>query len=105
MSQRSSLSPIALLAVLGLATPLAAQERSAVSGTELEAAVATRPAASRPATPGVRVVGTPATDRAGVERGLAQSQDGERDLAGGAITITYTVLVIALLVLIILLVA
>lgn len=105
MSKRSSLSPFAVLAALGLATPLAAQERSTVSGTELEAAVAARPVPSRPATPGVRVIGTPASDRAAVQRSMAQSQNDERDLAGGAVTITYTVLLIAVLVLIILLIA
>lgn len=105
MSKLVSLSSLAVLATLGFSTPLAAQQRSAVNGTELEAAVAAPPARSRPATPDVRAVGTPARDQAGVERGLAQSQNGERDLAGGDVVITYTVLIIALLVVIILLVA
>ena len=104
-SKLVSLSSIAVLAALGFSTPLAAQQRSAASGIELEAAVATTPARSRPATLGVRAVGTPAKDQAGAERGVAQSQNGERDLAGGDVTITYTVLIIALLVVIILLVA
>ena len=89
----------------GLTTPLPAQQRSAVNSSELEAAVAAPPARSRPATTEVRAVGTPATDQAGAERGLAQSQNGGRDLAGGDVRITYTVLIIALLVVIILLVA
>ena len=105
MSKLLSWSSIAVLAALGLTTPMAAQQRSAVSGTELEAAVATRTVRSRPVTPEVRAVGAPAVDQAGAERSLAQSQNGERDLAGGGITIGYTVLIIALLVVVILLVA
>jgi len=105
MSNRISLSSIAVLAILGFTTPLSAQQRSATSGAELEAAVATGPARSRPATPGVHAVGTPAQDQAGAERGVAQSQDSDRDLAGGDVKISYAVLVIALLVVIILLVA
>ena len=105
MSKFLSLSSVAVLAALGLTTPLPAQQRSAVNGAELEAAVAAGPARSRPATPDVRAVGTPARDQAGAERGIAQSRDGQRDLAGGDVVITTTVLIIALLVLIILLVA
>jgi len=105
MSKLFSLSSIAVLALLGFTTPLPAQQRSAVNGTELEAAVAARPARSRPATPDVRAVGAPAKDQAGAERSLAQSQNGDRDLAGGDVVITYTVLIIVLLVVIILLVA
>ena len=105
MSKLISLSSVVVLAALGLTSPLPAQQRSAVTGTELEAAVATSPVRSRPTTAGVRAVGTPAKDQAGAEQSLAQSQNGERDLAGGAITIGYTVLIIALLVVIILLIA
>ena len=105
MSLRISLSSIAVLAILGLTTPLPAQQRSVVTSAELEAAVATGPARSRPATPGVRAVGTPARDQAGAEQSLAQSRNGDRDLAGGDVRISYAVLVIALLVVIILLVA
>lgn len=106
MSKLLSLSSLAVLATLGFSTPLVAQERSAATGTELEAAVAGRSARSRPATPDVRAVGTPATDQAGIERSLAQSQNGESDLAGGgSVVITTTVLIVILLVVIILLVA
>jgi len=105
MSKLISLSSLAVLAALGFTTPLAAQQRSAVTGAELEAAVAARPIRSRPAAPDVRAVGTPAKDQAGTEQSLAQSPNGERDLAGGDVVITYTVLIVALLVVIILLVA
>jgi len=83
MSKLISLSSVAVLAALGFTTPLPAQQRGAVTGSELEAAVAAPPVRSRPATADVRAVGTPAKDQAGAERSVVQSQGEDRDRAGG----------------------
>lgn len=105
MSKLFPLSSILVVAALGFVTPVAAQQRSAVSSSQLDAAVARRPVGSRPTAPGVRAVGTPAKDQAAVEQSVAQSKD-ERDLAGGdTIVISATVLIIVLLIVILILVA
>jgi len=99
------LSTILLVAALGFVSPVTAQQRSAVSGSELDAAVARRPIGSRPAAPGVHVVGSPARDQAAVEQSIAQSRE-ERDLTGGdSVVIGTTLLIIILLVVILVAVA
>jgi hypothetical protein len=105
MSKFPSLSLILVVAALGLATPLAAQQRSAVSGAELDAAASSRrPVGSRPTAPGVRAVGTPGQSQAAVQQSVVQSED--EALAGGdSVVIGTTALIIILLVVIILLVA
>jgi len=98
MSKSFSLLSILAVAALGLAAPLAAQERSAVTGVELDAAVSARPAGTRQAVPGVRVDANAPVD--------LPSRDGDRVLAGGSnVVITSTVVIIALLVIILLIVA
>jgi hypothetical protein len=105
MSKFLALSSIAVLAALGFSTPVGAQQRSTVTGIELDSAAARRPVSSRPTAPGVRAVGTPDKDQATVQQSVAQSEE-ERDLAGGdSVVITSTVLIIILLVVIILIVA
>jgi hypothetical protein len=97
MSKAFSLFSIVALAALGLTTPLLAQERSAVSSVEMDAAVSARPAGTRQAANGVRVTANAAVDQ--------PSQDGDRVLAGGSVVITSTIVIIALLVIILLIVA
>lgn len=96
MSIRLSLSFAAFLAAaaLGGVTPAAAQDRSAVSAVDLDAAIAPTPAANQAA------IGTVA---AGETVAVAPTTLlGERVLAGGAnrVVISTTVVIIALLILI-----
>jgi len=118
-------SMIMAVAALSLAAPLNAQGRSAVTGAELDAAVAARPIGNgeavrqllmtdqarkvagrmgiSPAELSVRVA---ALDQATLNRLAEQTGVNDRALAGGSsVVIGTTVLIIALLVLIILLVA
>lgn len=127
MLKSTAVLGILVVAALGASAPLAAQERSAVSSTELESAVLTAPAASNQATVqsflqndrvtetashmGIRTADLAARVSTLNEAALSQVADRIRGedpaLAGGATTvvITSTVIIIALLILIILLVA
>ena len=123
MSKRLSLSTIAAVAALGLASPVLAQQRSAVSGVELDAAVITSPSQGGEAvrqflsSHQVRQVadqlGVTATelsahlaalDDATLARLAQQGGLDEQVLAGGANTIVLstTAIIIILLVLILL---
>jgi Skp family chaperone for outer membrane proteins len=121
MSKRLSVTLLAAVAALGLASPMMAQSRAAVSGAELDAAAATSPA---PRGEAVRALlsteqaqkvagqmGVSATDltaRVGALDdvtldGLArQTGLGDPNLAGGAdtIVISTTAIIIILLILI-----
>lgn len=121
MSKRLRLCAILASATIGVATPLLAQGRSAVTAAELDAAVASRPAGNREAI--VRLLGTPearkiagrmgisttelsvrvaALDQATLNQIVARTGVDERALAGGSetIVISTTVIIIALLILI-----
>ena len=122
MSKRVTLS-VSLAMALGLAAPLAAQGRSAVSTAELDAVVSARPAANgdavrtlltspqaqrvaarmgiKPAELSARVAGL---DRASLGRLADQARVNQRDLAGGSstIVISTTAVIIGLLILILL---
>jgi len=121
MSKHISLSMIVAAAALGFAVPLTAQSRSAVSGAELDAAVAVRLAGTREtvqaflATDQVRKVagqiGVSASelsarvaglDQASLDRLAVRPEIRDQILAGGAdtIVISSTVVIIALLILI-----
>jgi len=121
MSKYRATSMGLALAALVLAVPAYAQGRSAVSTTELDAAVATRPAGNRETVrnflaneqvQGVATrmgvsakelsAGVATLDQSTVDR-IAQ-QDGVADLAGGdqKIVISATVVIIALLIIILL---
>ena len=123
MSKCSSLSLLATVAALGVATPLVAQERSAVSGAELDAAVAARPGANREAVRTLlssdrarQVAGrmgvssaelsarVAALDGASLDRLALQAGVNDEVLAGGAdkVVISTTAIIIALLIIILL---
>lgn len=123
MSKYRSLSLLAAAAALGVATPLVAQDRSAVSGADLDAAVAARPGANReavrsllssdrarqvagqmgvsPADLSARVA---ALDGASLDRLAQQAGVNDQILAGGdeKVVISTTVIIIILLVVILL---
>lgn len=123
MSRYRSLSLLAAATAFGVATPLAAQDRSAVSTTDLDAAVAARPGANReavrsllssdrarqvagqmgvsPADLSARVA---ALDGASLDRLAQQAGVTDQILAGGdqKVVISTTVIIIILLVLILL---
>jgi hypothetical protein len=121
MSKHLSLSVVIAVAALGLTAPLSAQARSAVSSTELEAAVAERPGAVRQAVRDVlatdqaqevadqmdvSVSGLSALvatlDEAALNRLAEMAGISEEVLAGGAdtIVISATTLIIILLLII-----
>lgn len=123
MSKHLSLSMVMAIAALGMTVPLSAQARSAVSSTELEAAVAERPGAVREAvrdflsTDQAREVadrmGVSVSDmsarlahlnEASLQRIAEMAGIGDEALAGGAetIVITATTAIIILLLIIIL---
>lgn len=121
MSKRLSLSLITAIAALGFASPMMAQSRAAVSGAELEAAVATTPS---PRAEAVRALlsseqaqkiagqlGISAPDLAArvvtldpatLEQLAQQSGYADQGLAGGAdsVVISTTAIIIILLILI-----
>jgi uncharacterized protein YidB (DUF937 family) len=124
MSRHVALSTLAVIAVLGSASPILAQQRSAVSGTDLDAAVATSTA---PRGEAVRqflsseqvqkVAGqmgvsaselstrVAAMDEATLARIAQRAGLDDQDLAGGANTIvlsTTAVIIILLIVIIVL---
>lgn len=123
MSKSFSLPMVLAVAALGLTAPLSAQTRSAVSATELDAAVAERPAAVRYAVQGFLATdrALDVADRLGVSVSELSSRVADLDdaaldriadhtgisdqvLAGGADTVvltTTTVIIILLLILII----
>ncbi len=121
MSKPIALSVFILAAGFGLAAPLAAQDRSAVSGAELDAAVAGRPVGNRDvvqgflassqaraAAEGMGVSAADLSDRVATldPMSLQRLRDelADRGLAGGAdtIIISSTVVIIALLLIILL---
>jgi hypothetical protein len=123
MSKHRTSFMVAAFAALALAAPLAAQDRSAVNGTELDAAVAThstrREAAVRELLGTAQVqqvaeqmgVSAPdlaarvaALDAATLDQLVQRAGGEERDLAGGANTlvISTTTIIIALLIIILL---
>ena len=123
MSKHLSLSMVMAVAALGLTAPLSAQARSAVSSTELEAAVAERPSAIREAvrdflaTDQARAVADrmgvsvsdlssrlAGLDEASLQRIAEMAGIGDKALAGGVdtIVITTTTAIIILLLIIIL---
>lgn len=123
MSKRVSLYLSLTVAALGLAAPLAAQGRSAVSTAELDAAVSARPAANgdavrtllaspqaqriaarmgiKPVELSARVAGL---DQASLSLLAERARVSQRDLAGGSntIVISTTAVIIGLLILILL---
>jgi hypothetical protein len=126
MSKHLTRFAVMAVAAMGLAAPLHAQGRSVVSSAELDAAVAARPATRREAVRNVLL--TDQAQRVAIRMGINPSELSARvatldsatldqiaartaasdpALAGGDmnVTITATVLIVALLVLIILLVA
>ena len=121
MSTRLTLS--LAVVTLALSAPLAAQARSIINGTELDAAVAARPAGNREAvksllaTPEARQVaahmGVNASELsarvaslndASLNRLAERARASQRDLAGGSstIVISTTTVIIGLLILILL---
>ena len=121
MSKHIALSMIIAVAAVGFTAPLVAQDRSAVSGAELDAAVAGRPAGNREAVQrflaseqartaaeGMGVSTADLSDRvatldpASLQR--LRAELGDRGLVGGAdtIIISSTVVIIALLLIILL---
>lgn len=121
MSKHSALSLIIAVAAFGFTVPLAAQSRSAVSGAELDAAVAARPAGNRDvvqqflatdqaraAADGMGVSTTELSSRVATldpeTMDRLRAQLNERVLVGGAdtIIISSTVVIIALLIIILL---
>ena len=121
MSKHNALSMIIAVAAFGFTVPLAAQSRSAVSGAELDAAVAARPAGNRDmvqqflATDQARAaadgMGVSTSDLSARVATLdpetmdrLRAQLNERVLVGGAdtIIISSTVVIIALLIIILL---
>jgi hypothetical protein len=123
MSKQRSLFMVATFAALALAAPLAAQDRSAVSGTDLDAAVVThstrREAAVREMLGTAQVqqvaeqmgIAAPdlaarvaALDAATLDQIVQRAGGEERVLAGGANTlvISTTTIIIALLIIILL---
>ena len=124
MSKHLSLSVVITVAALGLTAPLSAQARSAVSSTELEAAVAERAGASRQAIRdflatdqarevadrmGVDVSGLSALvatlDEAALNRLAEMAGISEEVLAGGADTIVISATTLIIILLLIILVA
>ncbi len=116
-----ALSMIIAVAVCGLTAPLVAQTRSAVTGAEMDAAVAGRPAGNREvvrqflstdqartAAQGMGVNAADLSDRVGtldpVSLQRLRDELADRGLAGGAdtIIISSTVVIIALLLIILL---
>ena len=123
MSKRTKLSLIVATAAFGLAGPVVAQSRSAVTTAELDAAIATRPAGNRQAVQaflatdqarqaagrmGVDIsdlsARVDALDESSLNQIASQAEIRERILAGGAdtIVISSTVVIIALLLIILL---
>lgn len=123
MKRHHSMSMILAAAALGLAAPIHAQGRSAVTTAELDAAVAARPAGTREAVrdflaiPQVQNVanrmgvsipelsaGVATLDQASLDRISRQTAIGDLALAGGAdtIVISTTAIIIGLLILILL---
>lgn len=123
MSNHRTLSLLLAAAGLGLTAPLHAQDRSAITTAELEAAVTVRPAGTRQAVrdflalPQVQKVadrmgvstadlsaGVAGLDQASLDRIAQQTAVGDRTLAGGAntIVISTTAIIIGLLILILL---
>lgn len=125
MSKRLPPSMVLAVAAISFAAPLHAQGRSAVSSAELDAAVAARPATRREAVRGFlltdqaqkvasRMGISPSElsarvatlDSATLDRIAERTAASDPALAGGdTVTISVTLLIVALLVLIILLVA
>ena len=125
MSKHLPPSMVLAVAAISFAAPLHAQERSVVSSAELDAAVAARPATSREAIRNVlltdqaqKVAGrmgispselsarVATLDSATLDRIAERTAASDPALAGGdTVTISVTLLIVALLVLIILLVA
>lgn len=126
MSKHVKLPIFVAVAALGTTTPLLAQGRSAVSSSELDAAIAAHPAGTRQAvqdflaTDQVKQtaarMGVSASDlsarvatldQRSLNQIAAQAGLNDQALAGGATTIvvTSTVIIIALLILIIILVS
>lgn len=126
MSKRFTPFLIMTVAALGLAGPLSAQGRSAVSGAELDAAVVARPDANREAvrqllatpeaqkvagqmgvSPSELSVKVAALDQATVNQLAQQMQADDAALAGGSSTVVIgtTALIVILLVVIILVAA
>lgn len=121
MSKLRTLSLIAAAATLGLSSPALAQGRSAVSGAELDAAVAARPANHRQVvreflstSEAQSVAGAMGVTTSDLESRLAIMDDAALarlagqieagDLAGGAntVVISTTAIIIGLLILILL---
>lgn len=122
MSKYRPLALVAVLATLGFSTPLLAQDRSTVSGAELNAAVTTSPAPRGEAvrtllgSPQVQKVAsqlgvsaadlatrTAALDNTTLDQLAQQSGVTDQDLAGGAnVVISTTAIIIILLILILL---
>ncbi|MDZ4257744.1 MAG: PA2779 family protein [Gemmatimonadales bacterium] len=123
MSKCRSLSLLTAVAVFGVAAPVMAQDRSAVTGTDLDAAVAARPGASREAVRSLlssdearQVAGqmgmssddlsarVAALDGASLDRLAQQAGVNDQILAGGdqKVVISTTVIIIVLLVVILL---
>lgn len=123
MSKRLTQSMFTAVALLGLAAPLHAQSRSAVSSSELDAAVSTRPAGNREAVR--QFLATDQAQKMAARMGVSTSElsarvatldqesldaiaartgVGDRTLAGGSetIVISTTVVIIALLIIILL---
>jgi hypothetical protein len=120
-----ALSGILVFATLGLSTPGAAQERSTVSGAELEAAIRTAPAGNQESVQrflqdsrvveagkrmGVRTADLAASvstmDEATLNQLAQQTRAANRDLAGGdgTLVIGTTAIIIILLIVILLVV-
>lgn len=123
MSKCRSLSLLTAAAVCGVAAPVMAQDRSAVTGADLDAAVAARPEAGREAVRSLlssdearQVAGrmgmtsddlsarVAALDGASLDRLARQAGVNDQILAGGdqKVVISTTVIIIALLVIILL---
>lgn len=126
MSTTRPFAMITAIATLGFVSPLLGQERSTVSGAELNAAVATNPAPRGEAVRTLlgtaqvqKVAGqlgvsasdlsarTAALDNATLSQLAQQSGVAEQDLAGGSnnVVISTTAIIIGLLILILLVVA
>ncbi len=123
MSKHLTFAPILAVAALGFTAPLLAQGRTAVSASELEVAVAARPAGNRQAvqtflatdrvqqvagrmgvSPSELSTRVAALDQASLNRLAEQTKANDRDLAGGSntIVISTTTIIIALLLIILL---
>lgn len=123
MSTCRSLSLLTALAMLGVASPVVAQSRSAVRGADLDAAVAARPAAHREAVRSLlssddarQLAGrmgvssadlsarVAALDGASLDRLAQQAGVNDQILAGGSdkVVISTTAIIIGLLIIILL---